>query len=90
MKSCHLQQHGWSQRVKKVRQKRQKPYDLTHVWNLRNKTNKQTNKQKTPRETKKQTLKYREQTDGRQRGGGGGEVRRIKGIKSTLILLCAG
>ena len=36
--------------------------DITYMWNLKNKTNEQTNK--------KQTLKYREQTDGFQKGGG--------------------
>ena len=41
--------------------KRQIPYDLTHMWNLRNKWTKG---------TKKQTLNYREQTDGYQRRGG--------------------
>ena len=43
------------------------PYDLTHMWNLRNKINEQ--KQKTEKTNQKQTLNYREQTDGFQRGG---------------------
>ena len=43
------------------------PYDFTHVWNLRNKTNEQ--RQKKERLTKKQTLNYREQTCGSQKGG---------------------
>ena len=39
------------------------------MWNLR----KQMHKGKRERETKNQTLNYREQTDGYQKGGGGGE-----------------
>ena len=45
-----------SKRNKSVRE-RQMPYDFTHMWNLRNKTNEQREKK---RETKKQTLNYRE------------------------------
>ena len=44
-------------------------YDLTHMWKLRNKTNKKRGKKT---QTKKQTLHYREQTDGYQQGGGQG------------------
>ena len=48
-----------------VREK-QLPYDLNHMWNLRNKTNEQRQRQ-----TKKQILNYGEKTDGYQRVGGG-------------------
>ena len=44
--------------------KRQMPYDFTHMWNCRNKTNKQRERE---RETRKQILNYREQTNGYQR-----------------------
>jgi len=47
---------------------RQRPYDFTHMWNLRDKTNEQTKK--------KHTLKYRERTGGCQRGGGEDEQNR--------------
>ena len=50
---------------------RQILYDFIHMWNLRNKTNKQ-RKSKRKRQTKKQTLNHRKQTDGYQRGGGWG------------------
>jgi len=46
---------------------RQIPYDFTHTWNLKNKTNEQKMGQ-----TRKQTLNYREQIDGYQSGGGWG------------------
>ena len=39
------------------------PYDFTHMWYLRNKTNEQRRK----KETKKETLTCREQTGGYQR-----------------------
>ena len=45
------------------------PYDFTHVWNLRNKTNGKTRGGKKTREerrTKKQTLHPGEHTDGHQ------------------------
>ena len=44
------------------------PQDFTHIWNLRNKRNKQSGKK---RETKKETLNYREHTGCFQRGGRG-------------------
>ena len=44
------------------------PYDLTDIWNLRNKINEQGKKRE--REIKKHTSNYREQTDSYQRGGG--------------------
>lgn len=48
------------------------PYDFTRVWNLRNKTNKRGRGEE--RETNpKQTLNYKEQIDGYQRGGEGGD-----------------
>ena len=41
MKSCHLQQHGWMEleciTLSEVSQ-RKISYDITHMWNLRNKT----------------------------------------------------
>ena len=49
---------------------RQIPYDLTHMWNLRNKTNEW---RKRGGQTKKQTPNYREQTDGYQPWGGRGK-----------------
>ena len=49
-----------------VREK-EAPYDFTHMWNLRNKTNEHGEKY---RQTQKQPLNYREQTDGYQMGGG--------------------
>ena len=39
-------------------EKRQTPYDFTHMWNIRNKTNEQRGK----KEKEKQILNYREQT----------------------------
>ena len=51
------------------------PYNFSHIWNLRNKTKEQRKEKKKierERKTKKQTLNYKEQTDGYQRGGGGG------------------
>ena len=44
------------------------PYDFTHMWNLRNKTNK--GKQKERDKPKNQTLNYREQTEGYQSRSG--------------------
>ena len=63
----------YAKQNKSVRE-RQIPYDFTHMWNLRNKTNEQGGKEK--RETEKERGKpnqetdYREHTDGYQRGGG--------------------
>ena len=56
-------------KIKSVRE-RQILYDFMHMWNLRNKTNKQ--REKRQKKHKKQTLNYREQTDGYQMGGKGG------------------
>ena len=50
---------------KSVRE-RQIPYDLTLMWNLRNKINEQRGKK---RGKPRNTLNYREQCDGYQRGG---------------------
>ena len=50
---------------------RQLSYDFTQMWNLRNKTNGQRG-EKREGQTKKLSLKYREHTDGHQRGGGWG------------------
>ena len=52
----------YAKRNKSVRE-RQIPYDFTHLWNLRNKTNEQRGG-KGEKQTKKQTLNYREQTVG--------------------------
>lgn len=50
---------------------RQIPYDFTHVWNLRSKTNEESGKERErERETRKQPLLCRGQTDGYQKGGG--------------------
>ena len=58
----------------KTVREREIPCDVTHVWNLRNKTNEQRrDKRERKRQIKKQTLKYRGQTDGYQRGAGGGQ-----------------
>ena len=62
--------------IKSVREI-QIPYDLTHMWNLRNKSNEQRKK----RQTKKQTLNYRAQTNSYQRGGGGEWVKQEMGMK---------
>ena len=65
MKSYHLQQHGWtlqiSCQVKYVRQ-RKILYDITYMWNLKNKLNEEAKQ--------KETHRYREQVDGGQMGGG--------------------
>ena len=45
---------------------RQILYDFTHMWNLRNKANKQ--RKKRERQTKKQIHNYGEQIDGNQEG----------------------
>ena len=43
-KSCHLQEHyeprGYNVKWNKSGRERQIPYDLTFIWNLKNKTNK--------------------------------------------------
>jgi len=57
---------------KSVRE-RQIPYGITHMWNLRNKTNEQRGKKGRERQAKKQTLNYREHTDDYQRGGRWGD-----------------
>ena len=57
----------YAKQYKSVRE-RQIPYDFTHMWNLRNKTNDHRGIIK-GRQTKKWTFNYREQTDGYQRGG---------------------
>ena len=46
------------------------PYNFTHIWKVRHKTNEQREKK---RGTKKQTPNYREQTGGCQRGGEWGD-----------------
>ena len=51
----------YSMRNKSDRE-RQIPHDPTHIWNLKNKTNKQSKM--------KQTQKYREQMDGYQKEAG--------------------
>ena len=58
---------GYNAKWNKSDRERQIPYDFSHLWNFRNKTNEQNKK----RETKNQTLKYRKQTgvaEGRCRG----------------------
>ena len=45
------------------------PYDFTHMWNLRNKTNKKKKKET----KKKKTLKYRKQTGVCQKESEGGD-----------------
>ena len=61
---------------------RQIPYDSTHMWNLRNKTNEQRK-----RDQRNQTLKYKRThwwLPERRQVGGMGE---IKGIKNTVNLM---
>ena len=56
---------------------RQMPYDLTYLWNLKNKINEQTKL--------KQIHRHREQTGGCQREGFLGDwVKKVKGLKSTI------
>ena len=54
------------------------------MWNLRNKTNEQTKKKQTNKKNP-WNLKYREQTGGCQKGGGGGGVKSIKGKTKALL-----
>ena len=58
----------YAKQNKSVREK-QISNDFTHLWNLRNKINKQREKVR-ERQSKKQILNYRGQTDGYQRGDG--------------------
>ena len=45
MKSCHLQQHGCTWRVLcEAKQGRERPYDITCMWNIKNKMNGQKRK----------------------------------------------
>ena len=46
MKYCHLQSHGWSQKLNKSVRERQIQYDFTHLWDLRNETDKQGEKKR--------------------------------------------
>ena len=55
--------------AKQNQSERQIPYDFTHMWNLRNKTNEE-RKREREKKTKEQTLNYREQSDCYQRGDG--------------------
>ena len=53
-----------------INQRREMPYDFTHLWNLGNKTNEHREKQKErERQNRKLTLNSREHTEGHQRGG---------------------
>ena len=75
----------YNARQNKSIRERQIPYDLTHMWNLRNRTNEQ-RKRERERETKKQTLNYREQTwlpEGRWVGGW---VKWVMGIKERTCV----
>ena len=47
-------------------------YDISHLWNLRNKTDEQREEKKRDTQTRKKTLNYREQSGGDQRRGGWG------------------
>ena len=61
--------------VKSVREI-QIPYDFTCMWNLKNNINEKTRK--------RQTHRYREQTDGCERGGRLEVcVKKVKGLRST-------
>ena len=57
----------YAKRSKSVRE-RQRPYNFTHMWNLRNKTKKHRGKKE--RGKPRNRLNYRKQTDVYQRGGG--------------------
>jgi len=59
--ACHLQQHGWTQRLKSER-KRQISHDITYMWNLQYNTNQCIYKNR--------LTDIREQTCGCQGGGG--------------------
>ena len=62
----------WNKSVKE----RQIPYDFTYMWNLKNNINEKTRK--------RQTHRYREQTDGCERGGRLEVcVKKVKGLRST-------
>ena len=78
MKSCHLQQHGWTwgyyAKWNKSHRERKMPYDITLIWNLKNKTK------------WKQTHKYREQMGDSQRGFGG-EGESGRGLRDTSFQL---
>ena len=62
MKSCHLQFHNGAREyyTKQNKSVKERKYhnDFSHMWNLRNKTNKQ--REKKERQTKKKSLNYRE------------------------------
>ena len=70
MKFCHLEPHGWTQRVyakwNKSTRERRILYDSTYTWDLKNTTNDSEWIFK-----KKQIHRYREQTSGYQWGEGG-------------------
>ena len=59
---------GYNAKQNQSVRERQLPYDPTHMWTLRNKTNEPRKKET----NKNQTLKYREQSGGYRRGGGWG------------------
>ena len=51
---------------------RQIPFNFTQMWNLRNKTNEQKERKERERCILESRIKYSEQTDGYQKGGGWG------------------
>ena len=74
----------------KSHRERKTPYDPTHRWNLKKNTKtktKEMNKQTNGGGEQKQTHKYRDQTGGCQRGGGGDRWNRWRGLRGTNFKL---
>ena len=73
-KSCHLKEHheprGYDAKWNKWGRERQIPYDLTFIWNLKNKTNKTKHRQ---------IHRYREQAGSYQKEGEWGRDKMGKG-----------
>ena len=64
--------------------KRQIPYDFTHMWNLRKKTNKQREKKEREKNKPGNTHLSMENTDSYQRGGKEGWVKMLWGLRTHL------
>ena len=63
---------------------RQIPYDFTHMWNLRNKTDERVGGKEREANHKKQTLNYREQTGLLEGGWVGGWAKWGMGIEEDI------
>ena len=61
---------GYNGKQNKLIRERQIPYDFTHLWNLRNKTDGHKGRTKGGREANQKTHNHREQTEGCWRGVG--------------------